>query len=587
MLSGLTFVAEAAHRQHCTCEIHTDNTYILGHIGSTLCPITQSMSYIASALTSRPVIPKSVQPQSLRSSQSSMHEGSTPEEPSEVEDNTRPTSIADSNVSHRRRSLMGSKPKTTYAFGHPPPVSAHKQHFHIRPRVLLQLQKLSKTARPTPVLEVIPSVTFASRVARRLPRTLKGKVGLGADDLVIVSSERYDTDESDAREPDDLLEDARWDEREVISVISNLNRGKIEGQAKAEIWMNHGQTWTASILVNGSYQFVFTDKHGLRTVARWVRKQANGLRISRPQNRSRAPSEEKRFNFSLLNPNSRRHAIIATLDRHSVEVSDRYNSPPISPSMQDVSTPTASLSEASVDGYMNFKETVPAPEYPIEVDENLRTLIIITGVWVAFQEGMSTSFNHQEVANGQPVSAYPHFIHQRRSISLNVNQLNTNQPSNTLSRSPGKPGLAKTDSNSTVPLSFDTVSPARIPPQRSQSSGAAFMRRVTSRKSSTKRHSQLSPVGASEGSETERSSMDMSFSSHERMRNKDLSRTAGSPLQPRDPSYEDSRDLPLSPVISSGQDQPKEASVSTEASTKRPTRLRKMFGWRRRAGGAP
>jgi len=585
MLSGLGLVAEAAYRQDCRCDKQTDNTYILGHISSTLCPIAQSMSYIANALTSRPLTPKSVYSQSLRNSQSSMHEGSSPEERSELDDNTRPTSIADS-LSPKRRSIVGCKPKTAYAFAHPPPVSGHKQHFHIRPRILLQLQKLSKTARPTPVLEVLPSVTFASRVARRLPRTLKGKAGLGADDLVIVNSEKYDTDDWDAREPDDLLDDARWDERDIISVISIVDKVKTEGQPRVEIWMYYGQTWTASILANGSYEFVSTDRHGLRTIARWVRRQATGLRISTPQNRSRAASEEKKFSFSVLNPNSRRHAVIATLDRHSIEVSDRYNSPSMSPNTQEPTTPTASLSEASVDGHTQPTELAPISEYPIEVDEALRNLILVTGVWVAFQEGASNSSNNHEVSNGQSISTKSNTKHQRRSVSLAINQFNSNQAPTSTNISPAKPGLLKSSSNSAVPLSLETTSPVRTPPRRTQSTGAAFMRRVTSRSKTTNKLHELSPVGDLEGSETERGSMDMGFSSPERMQNRELSCATGSPLRPRAPSYEDSLDFPLSPVISCGQDPPKDASVSTEVSTRKARRLSKMFGLKRRTGGA-
>lgn len=577
-------MVEVAHRQDCTCDQETDNTFILGHISSTLCPIAQSMNYIANALTPRPVTPKSIQAQSLRSSQSSMHEGSTLAESSELEDNTRPTSLADSTRSHKRRSSFGGKPKTAYRFAHPPPVGVHKQHFHLRPRVLLQLQKISKTARPTPVLEVLPSVTFASRLARRLPRTLRGKVGLGIDDLVIVNSERYDTHDSESRQPDDVLEDARWDEREIVSVVSNLSKEKTEGRAKADIWVNNGQTWTATMLPNGSYEFVFTDTHGLRTLARWVRKQANGSRLSTPQNRSRTSSEEMKFNFSLLNPKSRRHAIIATLDRHSIEVSDRYTSPPISPDMQAASTPTSSLSETSVDDYMHSREL---PEYPVEVDEPLRTLIIVTGIWVALQESISTSVHHQEVAGVQIESPNTTTKHQRRSISLTVNKLSSNQGQAPANLSAGKPGLGKMTSNSAVPLSLETKSPARTPPRRTQSTGAAFMRRMTSRNNAVNKLSQLSPVGDSEGSETERRSIDMDFDSHDESQENEVSRVMGSPIRPRAPSYEYSQEFPLSPVISYEQDAPNDSAKATVPPTRRPSKFGKMFDFRRRTRGPP
>lgn len=584
MLSSLAFVAEAAQRQDCTCHKQTDNTHLLGHICSTaLCPITQSMNYIASALTSRPVTPKSIQSQSIRSSNSSMRGVCTPEEPSELEDSTRSTSLADSTLSPKRRSIAGSKSKTGYRFALPPPVGLHKQHFHLRPRVLLQLQRTSKTARPVPVLEVLPSVTFASRVARRLPRTLKGKIGLGADDLVIVNSEKYDTDDSESRKSDDVLEDARWDEREIVSVISNSNKDKTEGRAKAEIWLNSGETWTATILANGSYNFVFTDRHGLRTVARWVRKQANGSRMSTPQNRSRALSEEKRFNFSLLNPNSRRHAIIATLDRHSIEVSDQYTSPPMSPDMQVASTPTASLSEASADDYVQFRDVTLVSEHPTEVGEPLRNLIVVTGIWVALQEDMSTIINHSEAVDGRTVSLNPNTKYQRRSASLTINKFNSDQSPALANLSPGTPGSGETTSKSAFPLSLKTKSPpVRTPPRRIQSTGTAFMRRMTGRNNAANKIGQLSPVGDFDGSEAESSSIDIGLDSHEQSLKDDASSVILSSLRPRASSCESSQGSPLSPVISYGQDSPEDAQGSKRSSTRRPSRFGKMFGSKRR-----
>lgn len=635
MLSGLGLVAEAAHSPNCTCRKQIDDQQFLASIGSTCCAFAQSMSYFASALTPRPASIKSMQ--SNPTTQSSLLEGSTPGENSEEEgeeegghdNDTRATSITEPEAKPRARSSSSANPrsKTTFRLAHPPPVSIHRQHLQIRPKVLLQLQRVSKTVRPKPILEVLPSVVFAPKLARRFPRTFKGKAGLGADDLVVVSSENYDTAEADTRHPDELFQDTRWEEREIVGAICQPSKDKAGCCGKAEICLNNGATWTASKLAKGSYEFVSIDEHGLQTVARWVLKPPR-QRTPLTQNRSRSPSlEERKFNFSVLNPNSRRHAVIATVDRHSIDVSDRYSNPPPGPKPTDPSITTTILSATSEDTLEGqegqspylwqtdsrpssllekrmrspkrdssyFPDMTPASESPIEMDEPLRTLIIITGVWVAFQEGFSPNFNHRTLTHGQSAATNSGSKHQRRSLSMALNQVSGEQ-----SPSPAKSAFGnaqrvrnspqRTASGDGVPLA-QSPRPLNTPPRRSQSTGSAFMQRVTSRKNATIKVDQLGSVGDHDGSETERSSVDGSSAE----KNAGLRRptlgslpilATGSPLPGRrTPSYQSTLDSPLEPVISHDLDPPKETSVLSKEAPRKPRRLGKLFGVKRRTGG--
>ncbi|MCJ1274904.1 hypothetical protein MMC21_002702 [Puttea exsequens] len=507
-----------------------------------------------------------------------MLEGSVLDEASELEKDTRSTSIAESTLSPKPKSFTACKTKTSYAFAHPPPT---RHNFLARPKVLLQLQRVSKTARPTPILEVLPSITFASKIGKRLPRHIRGKVGLGPDDFAIVNSEKYDTDEADNREPDDLLEDTRWDEREVVSIVSNLNRDKAEARPKAEIWLNKGQTWTASILPSGSYEFSVTDGDGLRTAARWVRKQQNGGMNSTSQTRSRSISEGQRFSFSLLNPDSRRHAIIATLDRHYIEVSDRYSHPPPTPRL-DSTTPPTTLSEASADSQAYFPDSREALDSPIEVDDSLRTLIIVSGIWVAFQEGFSAIYNNSDASSAHSSVANSDSKSHRRSISL------TSTPTKgTQCPSPERPKFGRANRASTAldysaihtSASFCQSAPAtQTTPQRSGSTGAAFMNLVHARNNaafSANKTGQLSPVGDLDDSDVEKASNYASTRGHGsgdiQLGNRpSLSRPTSRQTASRDPS-------PGS-TISNG---------LSEMSLKKPRKLGKVFSLRRRTSGVP
>ena len=632
MLSGLGLVADAALSQRCTCTHTNGQKYdqpLLSHICSACSAIAQSMNYLAKALTTPPTSITSMQ---SSNTPPSLLEGSTSEEASEEGESrdidTKATSITDQNPNQGLRSLSSPlsspKSKTTYRLAHPPPVSSHRAHLHIRPRVLLQLQRVSKTVRPKPVLEVLPSVIFATRLARRFPRTFKGKAGLGADDLVIVSSENYETAQPHARDPGELFEDARWEEREIVAAVCQLSKDKSGFQGRGEICLNNGAVWTASKFGNGSYEFVMIDEHGLKTVARWVLKSPRQRITPVAQSRPRSPSlEERKFNFSVLNPNSRRHAVIGTLDQHSIEVSDRYSNPAVGSKSPGPSTPRTPATgdicdgregqssypwhsdRSSVSAFDNQIRNSPhlsmqstemnlAMEHPLEMNESLRTLILVTGVWVAFQEGFSSSFNSGDLAQGQSALSNTGSKHQRRSLSLSINRSGSEivpstakSPSN--DKQPKRGVLSHTLSTPVVPPAQSAKGP-QTPPRRTMSTGPAFMRRVTSRRLSTTGAGQLVPTDEFNGSEAEGKSVDgNSIEGDNGLRRRTLaippSLGTDSPLRERRvSSYQNNMDSPLEPVISNGLDPPAEATASSKEAARKPRRLKRLFGLRRQSG---
>ena len=562
MLSNLGMVAEAAHGQDRTCLKHIDNQRLLSHVYCAFCPVAHTMNYIASAFCSSPTSAKSLE--------SGLSTPSTFEEAAEGGGGeggyleTQATSIAYSDVASRRSASSRTRTKTIFHLCHPPPVRLHRQRLHIRPRVLLQLQKVSKGSRPTPVFEVLPSVVFAPRLARHFPRTFKGKAGLGVDDLVIVSSENYEAQEPDSHDVDDLFDD-KWDKREIVAAICQPSKDDYPyGQGETEICINHGQSWIASQRKNGTYEFASTDDCGNRTVARWVPKQPKSDRTASIS----SMSEEKKFNFSILNPNSRRHAIIATLDRQTIEVLDQYSHPSTSLSSQASSTPTIFSSTAFPEEFKtpSIESSIKARD-SIEVDDALRTLISITGIWVAFREGFSPNFKYGEPTQGLSTSPNMALGHKHRSLSLNANQFKSNQlpnsksPSHSLSSAERtRADLQHTVSNSTVPLS--SYRPL-TPPQRSVSTGTAFMQRLSTRKSSTSKVIQLSPVGDFEDSDAE----------------KDASRANGSPLLRSSMSSREGQGVSLERGVAGlGLDLGETISQSSERVTRRSSRIGKMFG---------
>ena len=281
-----------------------------------------------------------------------------------------------------------ARTKTTLRFAYPPPAK-HKQRLNIRPRLLLQLHQISNTSRPIPVLDVLPSVTFAPRFVTRFPRIFKGKDGLGPNDLLIVKSPKYDGVE---KELDHYEEDQRGDARELVAAIRQMPHNAAQTDGQAEIVLNNGLSCEATVLRTGRYDFTFVGIDGSRTNARWVPRHTTR---GEPQHLSTVEHSRIKYTFSLIDPHTRRHPVIATLSSQSIEIYDYYSTlqPQLSPKSP---SPSGAIPDSpDIVAEDHFGEFEPGV---IEVDENLRTFIAVTGIWVVFQEGCSPFYNVQKLS---------------------------------------------------------------------------------------------------------------------------------------------------------------------------------------------
>ena len=338
------------------------------------------------------------------------------------------------------------------------------------------------------MLEVLPSIAYASRLARRFPRTFKGKAGLGADDLVVMSSEDYKSESINSEGYEDILGEHNGSQRMIVAAICQQGKDEAQSSAQLEICMNDGSGWTVSRLANAAYEFVSVDDHGLRSVARWVPKQSKSGQRTPTIGKEPPAWEEKKYSFSLLNPNSRRHAIIACLDRHSIEVSDWYVDPETVRKDSDSLTPTLLSSSEE-----------PSVKDPIEVSHALRMFIMVSGICVAFEEGFSSRFRHNDIAPSSPnLSSKQH----HRSFSLGINQPDSPQASSQARPSMenvhrARVSLQQTRSTSAVPQS-PKLGESKFMPRRTLSSNGSFMGRLKGRNSISSRSRQLDDIHDSE-----------------------------------------------------------------------------------------
>lgn len=277
---------------------------------------------------------------------------------------SREGSIASSQA--KKRAKKSSRPKMCYSICHPPPSSHARQKLHRRPRSLLQLHKLSPNARPVPAFEVVPSANFSVRLTRSITKVFKTKHGLCPNDLVILRAENYHKEDEDEEEQ----------ARHVVGLICKGRKEDAATAGKAKICMANGSEWEAYTLMNGGYEFFSTDEHGLGLTVRWV-----------PKKVKEGKKEEKKFNFSTISPNSRRHPVIASLAQSGIDINDTYTIP----------TPAAltPLSSPKIKAADDAEAEEEAKEQ-VETDEQLRTIITATGIWVTFKEGWSPTFKYDD-----------------------------------------------------------------------------------------------------------------------------------------------------------------------------------------------
>jgi len=302
---------------------------------------------------------------------------------------------------HRNRRVLHKS--TTYGLGYPTPRILGKTKVVQKvflPRLLLQLQKVGSDGRTVPVLEVFPASRIAGpvvspRLVKKCPNIFRVKRHLGYDDIVLVRRDDDDHASSDAAENES---DENLEGKNLLAVYSPLKHSD-----EAEIVLHDGSVWLAKPLPNGCYDFMHTDAEGKTTTARWARRHNLSSTPTSGDSLGQAGAPQVRYTFSVLNPNTRRHPVMATLTPFSLEVQDTYTSvspshyrtPPItrtgrSASVTSVPPPTSPSTDLSVS---------PSPSSPDQriiyaVDNATKFLIAATALWVALSENWSQNYGN-------------------------------------------------------------------------------------------------------------------------------------------------------------------------------------------------
>lgn len=427
----------------------------------------------------------------------------TEEEPSVYDSDVSQTSSA---LRHRRKRTPAPRKSTSYLLAKPAPKLGSKKQLlkHVRPRLLLQLQELpADQRRPRPTIDVFPASLIAgplvtARYIHLFPRIFGAKCELGPRDLLLVKSEDYDTSLSESEDDDENASGRR----EPVAVLS-----PVRGLDCDEIVLDDGTIWTASPNKKGGFDFVHIDMHGLTLTARWVKRNPAKCTSSRPTSpapssstpttngASTADPNDYRYTFSIINPLSRRHPILATLTSKSFEVFDDYTT--VS-SSQGRYPPTRVVNHGVDSASNHLKPPPPSPSFAAAaekepsterrthlVDEATKKLIMVSGLWLSLRlDGRTTAPDAAEVAGGVGETA-PHAREPYRCMPSRADAVCK------------MPRRQTTSNASSSTPSLPTAHPKGL--RRAMSTGAAFMQRRM-RQSHSHSHSHASEAGRSSSS---------------------------------------------------------------------------------------
>jgi hypothetical protein len=315
----------------------------------------------------------------------------------------------------RRKRKRVPRSSTTYLLAVPPPRPGPKTVLfqHIRPRPLLQLQQLSADSRPRPAIDVCPSsminASVTTLLSRKFPKIVGRRGRLGLDDLVLLKSEEY---ESAAREETAEGAAQKLTGRALVAVLSPVKQ-----QDRAEVVLDDGSVWVATLQRNGNYDFAHEDDLGNTTLARWVRRAVTipsaAATEAAATGTASPPVPEYKYTFSIINPLSRRHPVMASLTSTALDIQDSYttvsssygryppsrafgrvNSPANTPG-GIISSPSKPASSVQRNAYSDdegdgLSLPSPAPERTtIPIDDAMKNMISVTAVWVALRSGWS------------------------------------------------------------------------------------------------------------------------------------------------------------------------------------------------------
>lgn len=271
-----------------------------------------------------------------------------------------------------------------------------------------------------------------------------------------------------------------------------------------EIVLGKNVRWEVLRMSSGSYEFVRTHQDGSKSVARWVlRSKKHGAAAVAASAGSRRSSgyssaqevlhdgpassssaalknKKKKFTFSIIDPTTRRHPVIAWLSRTGFEILDQYSPVPASASASAGQGGVGSRPTSNQQYDREEHSPVVSPrssiinsneEPPVYgTDDALRFFISVTAIYIALREDWTRADNilGTEHYSSRESSPGPGF-----GLYAKPGQRKISQGTATSSVFPGSEAEAPSHSRPSTPQN-NRDSLCSLPPLAGQDSGSAL-----------------------------------------------------------------------------------------------------------------
>ena len=330
-----------------------------------------------------------------------------------------------------RSSSDAERKKTFYHFCHPPPSSANRLRSHGTPKLLLQIRRAEEDHGVDPAMEVYPAQAFLKQ-SKRPNLAITGRASICKDDLVITGCDSY----SVSSNPSPAGDEESLKYQPILALIHRVDSpAELGNEHRAAIAVEDGLL-IATKLANGNYEFSATEANGRFVRARWVR------RLGMKSVSGRATQEEPSFKFVLVNKTDRRTYTVGAMDRYAMVVRGKHTtSEHLWARKRETAQRQQSTSSLPADGSSSLLASLPrraqrsrsvtspplpplarhesaaAPEIIVETTQQIKTLLLATGIWVAISEGwVPMIHNASSHTDGLHVAGHPPQVNSRMAL---------------------------------------------------------------------------------------------------------------------------------------------------------------------------
>lgn len=240
-----------------------------------------------------------------------------------------------------------------------------KKHRKLRlsSALILQVQELSHASRPRPILDILRPSIFTTEKFYGFPK-------LAARDIYVTQREPY-VQSTKEGEQKVIPSGSECDENDdcVIAMICRPN----SKAGKADVLFRGGQNWTAMTSSPGEYQFSNVTSTGESILALWKRQKRVhfGHIGDSPAGPSTNDVTAATFIFEVTNRKTYETSILAAMTRENVRIFNLNHH-----------LRTHSISSGGTSDSDRRSKCFATRD-----DDNMISLALLFGVWVALQEG--------------------------------------------------------------------------------------------------------------------------------------------------------------------------------------------------------